>query len=753
MCNMIRKMSSIVMIAIIMLSFVGCGNSADESVKPEVEDKTDVTFEGTNMQMAGIDGEICHFLTKHEKIYILTMDEPNEDEKHTQSYRYYSSDLDGQNVEMITHISTEQDIVSFCVDSMENIIYIANSSKEEAQVIELVKLDKQGTEILRSDITKIIKDDVQMISGIVSDATGQIILTCGERICFFDEQLQSSGECLTNGEYVIDMALTKNNQLVCVLDQLYSEVIDIKVCMLDIVKKQWGKEINIRTGEDGEQDCVFESAEYDFCYKGNNGINGYNVETGESTELINYDASYMTNADTAGMICAGEGIFIGKSENLVDQKRETNLISYIKKDMTKVSEKEAITFGIYRANPNIKSAIAKYNRNNPEYEIVLQEYFEMDGERLLTDIMAGKGQDIMDLSFFPLSVEQCISKGLIEDLTPYYEKDIEGTNSDMVDSVRKAMEKEGKIYYVAPSFSLTSVVAKTEVVGNKNGWNVSEFKETMEQVGEDVEVFAYEDTKISYLAKFINNNMEDYIDWEKGECNFDSDEFKYILSLCDERGLKEESNGSYAEIEEDFYSSYSRLRDGNYVLLESDSVDLYSIQLDRKAIGEEITYIGYPNKEKQGSYFRLDNKFAISSQSKVKEEAWQFVCNFMSVEYQKSIECSCCMPTSQVMFDNKLKALTATEAYVDEFGENVQPMEQYTKEWGDIEIVMEVPTQEDVEIYLDLINQTKYCVDSDMVVFNIIMEEAADYFEGRRRLDKTVQIIQERVETYVNEQR
>ena len=66
------------MVVIIMISLIGCGNGAGETAMKSVEDKTDVTFEGINMKMDGIDGSICHYLTQNQKIYILTMDEVNE---------------------------------------------------------------------------------------------------------------------------------------------------------------------------------------------------------------------------------------------------------------------------------------------------------------------------------------------------------------------------------------------------------------------------------------------------------------------------------------------------------------------------------------------------------------------------------------------------------------------------------------------------------------------------------------------------
>lgn len=745
-----KKIVAIVMSIVCVLSFASCGKK--EGMQ-QAEDRTDVTFEGKNIEIEGIEGRIVSYTVKNRKLYVLTDCEGSGDET-TSSYHFYSVNPDGNHAQLISsQSSTEENIVSFCVDAAENMIYLFAGADNEEYEVGLVKIDKKGNELSRQNITEMIKDDTILISGIVSDNHGQVALACGKKVYFFDEQLKGTGEVQTQEGYVVDIALTKNGELVCVTDQLDSDEVALKVYLLDAQTRKWGDWINIQIGGNGESDYVIDGLEYDFYYKGRNGIYGYNIGSSTQKELINYDASYMTSADTEGMMCIDKDIFMGKSEEFTDGKMQITLVTYTKKDMTTANEKKEITFGTFRASGDVKSAVAKYNRSNPEYQIVIQEYLDMDEERLLADIATGNGQDIMDLSMFPLSVEQCVSKGLVEDLTPYYEKDTTFHTDNMIDSVKEAMEYDGKLYYVTPSFSLTTIAAKTEDVGNGTGWTVSEFKDFIEKKGKDVDLFDSVDIKGEYLWYFLNNNISDYIDWKNGTCSFDSEDFKYILELCNEKGTKDEENVSDAEIMEGINSMYSRFQDGEYILLQEDSINLDTIQFERKVIDADITYIGFPNKEKQGSYFQFNNKFAISSQSKVKEQAWEFIRTFMSKEYQKSITCDCCMPVFQDMFDSKIKALTATEAYVNEFGETVEPVEEYKREWGDIEVVVGVPTKEDVDVYLDLIHQTKRAGDSDSVVFDIIYEEAESYFKGRKKLDKTIDIIQNRVTTYVNEQK
>lgn len=752
----IKKVIAIVLSMLCMFSLVSCGNNNEQQAAPQVEDKSDVTFEGTNMEFEGLEGNIIRYTMKNEKLYMLTESETDSgEEQPAKSYRFYSSDSDGNNLKIVPLENVDgEEVVLFCVDAACNIIYMAVHNNDGKQAVCLVKIDSEGTELERKEITNIVKDNVELVSGIVSDDKEQTVLACNEKVYFFNGQFESLGELQAQEGKVVDMALAKNGEIVCVIDELLnSGQLSIKVYILNTKSKQWGDTIDIRTGEYQENDYVMDGAEYDFYYKGRNGIYGYDIETNTPTEIMDYDASYMTSLDAEGMICIGGDRFIGKADGFTDGKAHTILVAYEKKDMNTGNNKEVITLGTYYADFNIKSAVAKFNRSDPEYQIIIEDYRDMDESRILADIAAGKGQDIMDLNACPLTVEQCISKGIIEELTPYYDKDPDINADDMIASVREAMEYDGRLYYVAPRFALKGMAARTEDVGNAAGWNIADLKALMEKKGKDVGLFRFESIKSSYMMSLLQYSISDYIDWEKGTCSFDSEDFKYILELCNEKGLKEEEDATEAEIVEEVNSKFSKFQNGEYVLLEEDELSLSNIQLERKALGKDITYIGFPNKEKQGIYFEFPDRFAISSQSKKKEKAWEFIRSFLLPENQKSTIVEYNMPVSQEMFDAKLKALTATEAYVDEFGELVEPEDEYTVEYGGMDIVMGVPTQEDVDTYLSLISQARRCSDIDAVVINIIWEETENYFKGKRKLDKTVDAIQSRVMTYMSEQK
>ena len=81
-----------------------------------------------------------------------------------------------------------------------------------------------------------------------------------------------------------------------------------------------------------------------------------------------------------------------------------------------------------------------------------------------------------------------------------------------------------------------------------------------------------------------------------------------------------------------------RFRDGRAVAQITGLYDFNTYNSLKKAtFGEDITLIGFPSDNKQGSAISADLSFAISSKSKNKDGAWEFLRYYLTDEYQDSI--------------------------------------------------------------------------------------------------------------------
>lgn len=740
-----------VMAVIMVISLAGC----EKKGKQDNADILEMTYEGTAFVADGMEGDPVSCYVRNGRVYILTdhLTEDDSTDEHNEHTRLYSVYLDGSNVQEIPiNLSKKESIVTFLAEKDGTLLCLMVYDEKEPYN-ELVRYDADGKELLRENITKSLNLSANAgVSGIVEDGKGNVVVADERKVYILNKELQSVGEVeLGDDCQVMDMALTKDGQILCVEDENRNDhQMSWQIQILDVEGKKWGDSLKLDTDPYLGSDFIMDGSEYDFYYKDSFGIYGYDIASKKGIKLLDYAASYLTSEDADSMVSAGGGDFIGIA---YDRTQNRSILEiYSKADPAAVASRQIITYAAYGVSDATKRAAMKFNQKNRDYKIEFKDYTDEEdpSAKMLTDIMAGNVPDIISISILPISAEQCVEKGLLEDLTPYYEKDPLVQTNDIIHSVLEAMKIDGKLYYVTPYFSIKSIVGKTKDVGTGTGWTLDELKALLDKKGEGVIPFDTE-SKTDMLSDFLGNGITDFVNWQTGECSFDSQEFKDILEICN-RGIDEEIDFS----EEGVINTNSMLREGKILLSANFGyVSLEEVQLARQVFGEDITYIGYPNQERQGSYFEFFNQVGIYSKSNVKEQAWEFIRSCMTKEYQGIITNvhAVAMPTRQDCFDMRVKAMTATEAYVDDFGQEIEPLEQGSRYIGDLKIQYGPVSQKDVDIYVNLVNQTKKSVGFDEEMMKIVFDEAKIYFAGRKSLDKTVQIIQKRVQTYVNENR
>jgi ABC-type glycerol-3-phosphate transport system substrate-binding protein len=250
------------------------------------------------------------------------------------------------------------------------------------------------------------------------------------------------------------------------------------------------------------------------------------------------------------------------------------------------------------------------------------------------------------------------------------------------------------------------------------------------------------------LYTFAGNATIDYVNWSTGECNFDSQDFKDILEICN-RGTDEE-----AGYEEDSESMPTLLQSGKVLFCEG-SFGLDEMQMYSKMFNDNLVFIGYPAEDKQGSYFSLYNNLGIYSKSEVKDAAWEFIRTFMTKEYQgKQVSTGNMwnIPSRKDAYDLKVQIAMATEKFTDEYGTEHEPVDS-TWGWDDLEVQIGPSSQADVDAYTELIDSTTKIGGYNQSIMDIIVEESKSYFTGDKTVDEVADVIQNRVKTYVNENR
>lgn len=80
-----------------------------------------------------------------------------------------------------------------------------------------------------------------------------------------------------------------------------------------------------------------------------------------------------------------------------------------------------------------------------------------------------------------------------------------------------------------------------------------------------------------------------------------------------------------------------------------------------------------------------------------------------------------------------------------------EPVEMPFFAYGMIKVP--APTEDDLRRFDDLINSTERISIFDKAVYDIVEDSCTAYFTGNKTLDETVDLVQNRVSLYVNENR
>ena len=548
---------------------------------------------------------------------------------------------------------------------------------------------------------------------------------------------------------------------------------------------------------------------YDIIYdSGNgNGIGYLDIETGETGEILNWIDSDVDNSSIYGERVAiiDEETIIALEESWNETGTEYNIITLKKTPSSEIPEKKIISLACIYLDYDLRRDVLEFNKTNTEYRIHVTDYSEYaSGDdyygltKLNTEIISGNIPDIFITNNMPMA--RYSGKGIFEDLTPYIERDIGFDNlmTPLFDALRT---EDGKLYEIYDTFNLYTYAGLKNVVGDGSGWTFDDLKAAFEKLPEGATVFEKYMTKANAFSLLFSNNVENFVNWENGECHFTDKEFIDILEFTEHFPLEDPSmdntDGVYY-----YYSPIASVAKGEQLLA---NIYLYNIDDFRAntfyVLGDNISFVGLPTNEGSGNYFSVYGGFAMSSSCEYKDVVWDFISRILTEEYQTSDNYYSGIPTNRNVF-NKMVEKSMTPEF-DEFyvpSENLYngsvavkpalpegeaPVEETTEEspsftlpeyakgqvnekgwheapktWGGIEFGTQyydypvyAMTEAEYNTIMDIINNTTRISRYDESVMKIINEEIEFFFNGERSAQQTAEYIQSRVNLYVNEQR
>ena len=547
---------------------------------------------------------------------------------------------------------------------------------------------------------------------------------------------------------------------------------------IDLETKDWGEKVKLPSnvwsifpGDDA----------YDFYYTYNNNIYGYAAKTDTKDKLVDWLACDVDTNNMSGYAMLSDSRVAALMQDWSTDPTTYQLIVLHRVDASEIKEKKVLTLACMYLDWNLRSMIVEYNKTNDEYRINVVDYSEYATDddynagvtKLTTEIISGSVPDIFLTSNLP--IDKYAAKGVIADLNTFMDGGNGLSRDYFVPQILNALEKDGKLYELPTSFTVTTAYALSSIASQYDTWNVAAVQDAMTQLQEGATVFSDGWTKNTALSNCLSRNLSAFVDWTTGKCEFDSEAFQQLLTFCnsfpaetsDGDGAIAYATSTDIAIDDAMWESdATRITNGKQLMSTIEMYSFDSYIWNVYAIRDKITFTGYPTEDGSGSSFGLQMPMAISSVTKYPDAAWDFVCSI--IKKMNTIDENNYyygFPISQAAFDAEMTDIMTEQYQLDENGEQVdwdgdgepdkavrgsyETMENGETVYKDVYAL----TQEEIDQILGVINNTHSVYDYDQEILDIITDEVAAYFAGDKDVQTTANMIQSRVNLYVQEQR
>ena len=489
----------------------------------------------------------------------------------------------------------------------------------------------------------------------------------------------------------------------------------------------------------------------DLIYSTNTGLYAYNVGDEDGTKVMDYINSDLYITSLQDVIELDDTHFVGLFyENYDQSKLKAGLFTYIPPE--EIPDKKVMVLAGMWIGGDLKQRVIEYNRNSQEYRITIKDYseynsyedYEAGQTQLNNDIVTGNMPDILITNSGNIPIENYIAKGLLADINDFIKKDEELSQVEFVQNVFDAYSVKGKLYYVIPSFYVNTMVAKSSIVGDRTSWTMSEMMELQESLPEGTSMMESM-TRSNFLYTILMYCGNDFIDVETGKCTFDSEAFIDLMEFA--KSLPEE-----IEYDDGWWMNYeSQYREDRTVLMSAyiSSISGFNRTLNG-TFGEDISYIGFPTASGMGAFVNYNEAYCISSRSKNKDGAWEFLRYYLTDEYQKSNN-RYGFSVQKDIFEEQAQEALERPYWIDRDG-NKEYYDDYFYMNGE-SFIIDPMTQDQIDKLVNYIYtiDNAYYYNTDII--NIIQEEIEAFFTGQKEAAEVANIIQRRAQVYVDENR
>ncbi len=487
----------------------------------------------------------------------------------------------------------------------------------------------------------------------------------------------------------------------------------------------------------------------------------FDGEEGAARKVLRWEDSDIFNSSVEQLWPAGEdGILAHCLSNNGNSGSREEWYLLVRTPVEELPEKELVVLASFSPDLDLRSAVVEYNRQSERYHCIIEQYGHVPGTgddtgasiRLDAALLSSSPPDILDL--WSVDIYKYAEKGVLEDLSPYIEGSGTVRREDFLDGVLEGYTIGGSLVCVPTRFGLNTIVGRDSQTGLLEGWGIEDVYTLMESHPEMTELVSSGFRRLDgpeggraegkgrdYMLKefFPAYYLERFVDWEAGECSFDSGEFRELLLWLEGHVEKEQPETAIGGTT--WVSDYVP---EDALLMEARGVEFDDLLQIEVQIGGKARFLGFPTADGRGTAAcRVMDKLGMVSHSLHKEGAWDFLEYFIS----RGAEDSYYLPTQiSLLRDMAEKAADPQPGMLTDhysvrigIGDDVHEVDEFPQYLADA-------LMEQIE-GMDFRPRSA----AEEQIIEIVAEEADIYYKGDKSLEDVTAVIQNRVELLLKE--
>lgn len=723
-----RSLTAILLSLVMILGLVGCGNGGQES-----SDTPDVAYVAEFLELEDIEF-IYNIVNMREIDGILHIISVEYGE--TTGYTLNTYNLEDGSTTDVTLESAGGYFSSTFINEDGSIEALETKDEYDeewnllSREVYFNQYNADGTRVSSEPIgEKLGFGEEFYISHFMRDAEGNYLIGSWDSpLMIYSPEFVKSGEISAPNGTIDGLCVTGSGKVVA----SWWGNMGVDIAVLDVATKSFGT--SMETGKSSGSSAVWPGAGDDVLYMDGTTLYSCDLNSGETTEIFNTMDMDINGEYVQAVYPLEDGKYLMSYHDWATDNGDLVIANPV--DPSTIVERTELTLATIYPSQDLNSMIIQFNQTNTEYRIKVVDYSTEDYDfntamtNLQNDIIAGNVPDMIDMSSSNLPWRNWVAKGILTDLYPLMEADGEFAKEDILDNVREAYEVGESLYILPAAISINCTLANADNVEGITGLTPEILLEMEKTLPADAELFYWNDQSTA-MYNMVYENMEAYVDYENGECYFDTDEFKAVL---------EYAKAQPAEFQYEEGVSVPGLLQTNKVIF----YDLYMGQMPdyqfHKAIfGDDVVALGYATAtDEDGIQIGINGcALAITEDCEYKDVAWQFAKSIIGEDYQNS---------------NYFWGIPTTKDGLENFIYEAQHMDgTHGYGWDDVNMEITSATDEEIAEFRAMLDKADTAVATDQALIDIITEEVTPYFEGQKTADEVADIIQSRIDIYLKE--